>query len=644
MNYKKLKILCLDDSEEDAYIVREQLVREGLVAVFDHVAGEDEFVDKLRATVYDLILSDYNMPAFTGLAALLLSREYCPETPFICISGAIEEDMAVELMHLGAKDYILKDNLSKLPVAIRRTIEETEERETRLEAERLLKESESRYRVLIMSSNDWVWEVDRDWKYCYSSGKTENILGYSADELIGKSPFDLMCGEDAEQVKKAIIRLAEGREVIRDMENWNCHKEGHQVCLLTNGLPMTDNEGNLTGYRGVNKNITGRKINEREIRKLSRATEQSPVSVLITDLQVKITYANQAVSKLSGYSPDELLGKKPRIFSSGEMKEEEYRNLWGTIMSGQEWKGEFHNRKKSGELYWESASISPILNEKGKATHFIAIKEDNTERKRLIAELIEAREKAEASDRIKTAFLNNISHEVRTPLNGILGFAEYIVQPDISQAEKEEYLEILHESSERLISTITNYMDMSLLVSGQMQMKTGQVDLHALVDNIYVQFLPVCRGKKLELVKDIKSTSPVHSATDGALIGKVLTLLADNAVKFTSVGQITIGMSEGDKGVHELFVRDTGPGIDPETERDIFGAFMQADFSGRRKYEGSGLGLSIAKGIMDLLGGEIRFESLQGKGTSFYLTLPAQKYINMKPESLERRAAIKAVI
>jgi PAS domain S-box-containing protein len=643
MNNRKLKILCLDDSEEDAIIVREQLLREGLVAGFVHVVNKSEFVDKLRAKEFDLILSDYNMPAFTGLAALLISREYCPEIPFICISGAIGEDVAVELMHLGAKDYILKDNLSKLPAAIHRTIEEIEERETRLRAERLLRESESRYRDLIMSSNDWVWEIDREWKYCYSSGKIENILGYSAGELIGKSPFDLMCGEEMESVKRAFLRIAEAKEPIRDMENWNCHKEGHLVCLLTNGLPLTDKEGNLTGYRGVDKDITERKIYEQEISKLSRATEQSPVSVLITDLQGNITYANQAVFKLSGFSPEELLGKNPRIFSSGEMTAEEYRIMWETIKSGTEWKGEFHNRNKSGELYWESASISAILNEKGEATHFMAIKEDITERKRLIAELIEAREKAEASDGIKTAFLNNISHEVRTPLNGILGFAEYIVQPDISQTEKEEYMEILHESSERLLDTITNYMDMSLLISGNMRVNAGPVDIQAILENLYRQFLPKCRIKNLELVKDIKSTSGLHNEYDGALIGKAVTLLLDNAVKFTSEGRITIGMDYRN-GEMDLFIKDTGPGIDPGAEGEIFKAFMQEDFSGRRRYEGSGLGLSITKGIVELMGGKIRFESAQGKGSSFYITLPAATDINMKSASSERSVVMAGII
>ncbi|MFN2378911.1 MAG: PAS domain S-box protein [Bacteroidales bacterium] len=643
MNNRKLKILCLEDSEEDAIIVREQLVREGLVARFVHVANKSEFVDKLRTREFDLILSDYNMPAFTGLAALLISKEYCPEIPFICISGAIGEDVAVELMHLGAKDYILKDNLSKLPAAIYRTVREIEEHETRLKAERLLKESEARYRDIIMSSNDLVWEIDRNWKYCYSSGKIETILGYSSDELIGKTPFDLMCEEEVETAQSAFFKIAEVKGILRDFENWYYHKDGHRVCLLSNGLPLTDKEGNLTGYRGVDKDITEPKVYEQEISKLSRATEQSPVSVLITDLQGNITYANQAVLRLNGYSPGELLGKKPAIFSSGEMPESEYRNLWATIKSGKEWKGEFHNRKKSGELYWESASISPILNEKGEATHFMAIKEDITERKRLINELIGAREKAEASDRMKTAFLNNISHEVRTPLNGILGFSEYIVQPDISQEEKEEYLEILHESSERLLDTITNYMDMSLLVSDNMKVQAVPVNIYSLLEKVYRQFLTKCRIKNLEFVKEINLDSGFIMETDGTLLMKALSLLLDNAVKFTCEGRISVG-SVIKSGQLQLFVTDTGPGIEYDAQGSVFKAFMQEDFSGSRKHEGSGLGLSIMKGITELLGGTVRMESVPGKGSAFYIIFPVSAGRDSEKELSERRSLMAAII
>lgn len=643
MNNRTLKILCLEDSEDDAIIVRECLGKEGFAFEFEHVVIESEFIDKLKTGKFDIILSDYKMPAFSGLAALLISREYSPEIPFICISGAIGEDLAVELIHLGARDYILKDNLSRLPAAIHRAVQEMEERETRLRTERLLKESEARFRDIIMSSNDWVWEIDRNWKYCYSSGNTEKILGYSADELIGKSPFDCMCEEEVETAKKAFLKTIEAKGKIRDFENWNYHKNGHRICLLTNALPLTDNEGNLTGYRGVDKDITVRKMYEMEISKLSRATEQSPVSVLITDLQGNITYANQAVLRLNGYSPEELLGKNPGIFSSGEMTETEYRVLWETIKSGKEWKGEFHNRKKSGELYWESASISSILNEKGEATHFMAIKEDITERKRLITELIEARKRAEASDRIKTAFLNNISHEVRTPLNGILGFSEYIVQPDISQEEKEEYLEILNKSSERLLNTITNYMDMSLLVSGNMQVQAGPVNIHSLLEKVYRQFLPGCRVRNLEFVKEIASDSGVLNESDGTLLGKALSLLLDNAVKFTEEGRISFGAGNKD-GELELFVKDTGPGIDPDAQDSIFKAFMQEDFSGSRKYEGSGLGLSITKGITELLGGKIRMESVPGKGSAFYITFPVAEGRYSGKELSERRSLMAAII
>ena len=346
MNKRKLKILCLEDIEDDAIIIRELLSRDGLIFQFDHVSTENEFTDKLKSKNYDIILSDYNLPGYSGIAALLLSKKICPEVPFICISGTIGEDLAVELMHLGASDYIIKDKLSKLPVSIQRALLEVKEHQARIDAEVSLMESEARFRDIIMSSYDWVWEIDRNWKYCYTSDTIWSILGYTNEEIIGKSPFDFMPDDEKEIVGPAFSKIAGEKGIIKDLENWNLHKAGNRVCLLTNGFPIFDDTGNLIGYRGVDKNITDRKLAEEEIRKLSRATEQSPVSVLITDLQGNITYANPTVTRITGYSLEELIGKNPRIFGSGEKHKEEYKNLWATIRSGREWKGEFRKKKR----------------------------------------------------------------------------------------------------------------------------------------------------------------------------------------------------------------------------------------------------------------------------------------------------------
>jgi PAS domain S-box-containing protein len=177
-------------------------------------------------------------------------------------------------MHIGASDYIIKDKLSKLPVSILRALKEIEEHQSRVEAETSLKESEARFRDIIMSSYDWVWEIDRNWEYCYPSDAIGNILGYTNEEVIGKSPFDFMPDDEKEIVGPVFSKIVGGKGIIKDLGNWNLHKDGHRVCLLTNGFPIFDDAGNLVGYRGVDKDITKSKnLNIELIRAKEKALE-----------------------------------------------------------------------------------------------------------------------------------------------------------------------------------------------------------------------------------------------------------------------------------------------------------------------------------------------------------------------------------
>jgi PAS domain S-box-containing protein len=160
------------------------------------------------------------------------------------------------------------------------------------------------------------------------------------------------------------------------------------VALESSGVPVIDQRGVLQGYRGINRDITERKRTEEQLRKLSRAVEQSPASIVITSITGDIEYVNPRTCELTGYTYEEIIGQNPRILKSGEMPAEGYKRMWETIRAGGEWRGEFHNRKKSGELYWEFASISPIRDAGGKITHFLAVKEDVTDRKRVDEERI----------------------------------------------------------------------------------------------------------------------------------------------------------------------------------------------------------------------------------------------------------------
>jgi PAS domain S-box-containing protein len=245
-------------------------------------------------------------------------------------------------------------------------------------------------------------------------------------------------------------------------------------------------------------------------------------------------------------------------------------------------------------------------------------------KKRSIIEqkLIKAKENAEESDKLKTAFLNNISHEIRTPLNGILGFGEFLVGTDISPEEKKEMLAHVQHSSNRLMNTVTNYMDMARIVSDTMEVHKKEFKLQPFFEEVIEKTRQLCAGKQInfEVVSQPENVD-LTLDSDPELIRKILSPLLDNALKFTEKGSIKCGYKVNN-GFVELFVQDTGKEIDSDKLEMIFDMFTQEDTSNTRGYEGSGLGLSIAKGLVDLLGGTISVTSEKGKGSTFTFTVP----------------------
>lgn len=241
------------------------------------------------------------------------------------------------------------------------------------------------------------------------------------------------------------------------------------------------------------------------------------------------------------------------------------------------------------------------------------------------AELRIAKEKAEESDRLKSAFISNISHEIRTPLNGIIGFGQIMAEQDLDNEEKSLYLSVLKNSGDRLLQTITDYMDIARIVSGTQEVNSASFSIREMLYDLYCKYREACAMRNLTfnivLPEEYEETL---LSSDSELISKTLQQLTDNAIKFTNDGEITIGFRmTGEK--HEFFVRDTGKGIASNKLDEIFHMFSQEETSLTRGYEGSGLGLAIAKGVVELLGGEIHVLSEKGKGSVFSFSLPAYK-------------------
>ncbi|MDO8929463.1 MAG: response regulator, partial [Bacteroidota bacterium] len=293
-----------------------------------------------------------------------------------------------------------------------------------------------------------------------------------------------------------------------------------------------------------------------------------------------------------------------------------------TINSGKEWSGEFHNRKKNGELYWEQAFISPIFDSTGTITHFLAIKEDITGRKQSEKELISAKEKAEESNRLKTEFLHNMSHEIRTPMNGIMGFTTLLDDPGISHEKQKQYIKFITNSSSQLLRIIDDILEISQLETKQVKAHKEKVCLNDLLLELFSIFDMKAKEKKIPLYLN-KSLSDKQSLiyTDTLKLNKILGNLLENALKFTSAGFVEMGYQLKNNAI-EIYIQDTGIGINPEKQEIIFERFSQEEKEVTKIYGGLGLGLSIAKENTELLGGKITLKSEKGKGSVFYVTIP----------------------
>lgn len=370
------------------------------------------------------------------------------------------------------------------------------------------------------------------------------------------------------------------------------------------------------------------KASQEQIKLFKQAVDSSSVVITITDVNGKIIYANPYFFKTTGYSSDEVIGSNPRILKSGHQSQEFYKDMWDTILSGKVWIGEILNKKKNGELYWVKAVISPIFDSKGTVTNFVAVKENITGSRQLMEDLLKAKEKAEESDKLKTAFLANMSHEIRTPMNGILGFAELLKEPGLTIDEQQKYIRIIERSGVRMLNIINNIVDISKIEAGLMDIKIQESDINEQIDYIYTFFKPEVEAKGMHLLH--KEGLPKNEAcilTDREKLFAILTNLVKNAIKysengFIEFGYVSSGGSNEQPDLLTFYVKDTGIGIHKDKIDIIFDRFRQVSEGSNRNYEGVGLGLSITKAYVEMLGGKIWVESEEGLGSCFYFTLP----------------------
>ena len=620
------KVLSLEDSDLDFEIISEQLIKAGYNLNISRAETETEFTSLIRSNKYDIILADYNLPQFDAFEALKICNIHCPEVPFICVSGSIGEIMAIELLKNGAVDYVIKDRLERLPFAVKRALDEAKEKKALKLAEEEMKKKEENFRTLTENIPDIIARFDKNLRHIYINPAIEKIAGISPDSFLGKTNEELGMPKEKIALWNENMRYVfeTGKQCLFEFEFET--PTGTQY-FSSRLVPELDEDGKVNTILCVTRNISDNKKAEIALQKSEERLRDILFStadwVWEVDENGKYTYSSQKGIDFFESSQDEIIGKTPFDF----MPEDEAKRvatIFNQIVALREPIKDLENwnNGKDGKKICLLTNGVPIFDNEGHLKGYRGIDKNITERKNAEQELIREKERAEASDRLKTAFMNNISHEIRTPLNGILGFGQILTDPGFSDLDKQGYYGMLNESCDRLLNTVTNIMDISLLASGNQKIIKKEVVLYHLISRISEKFSLFCQQKNIIIsILENPEDRKYSIKTDEELLGKIFHQLIDNAVKFTSYGTITIGC-ERHQNEHHFFVKDSGIGISEEYKDRIFSNFEQEDFASTRKYEGTGIGLSIAKGLIEMLGGKIWLDSEKGKGSTFYFSIP----------------------
>ena len=345
----------------------------------------------------------------------------------------------------------------------------------------------------------------------------------------------------------------------------------------------------------------------------------------ITDSLGNISYVNQRFCEISGYSEEELLGKNHRLVKSNYHTFDFYKELWGTITSGNVWFGTICNCAKDGSLYWVQATIVPFMDEHNTIERYISMRIDVTKQKELEIEALK-------SAQIKSDFLSTMSHEIRTPMSAIIGMTHLLSKTPLNTIQ-DNYLHKIQSSSQHLLNIINDILDLSKIESGNVLIEAIDFRIDSVLQNIKTLISDKIYDKGLKLIFNIDDRLPIHVNGDPLRLGQVLINYANNALKFTEKGTITISIKIIEESEIELVlhfsVTDTGIGLSKQATSKLFQSFQQADMSTSRKYGGTGLGLSISKQLVGLMHGEVGVESEVGEGSSFWFTVPLKKTNNL---------------
>lgn len=515
------------------------------------------------------------------------------------------------------------------------------DQEQNLEYVDKITQSEELFRTTLLSIGEAVIITDINGRIKKMNFLAENLTEWNYQEAAGKMLDEVFFVKEPNSNFNINMSLndviVQGKIVTLSNSAYLISKSKKEIPVSINLAPIKNEKQKITGIVLVFMDITERRKWEDDLLIYSQAFQQSYASIMITGTSGNIEYINPKFTEMTGYLPDEILGKNPRILQVADNDFENFKKLERIIINGQDWCGEVLNRRKDGTYFWVSASISPIKNSNGQVTHYISVKEDITAKKEMELELKKALDRSEESDRLKSSLLANMSHEFRTPMTGILGVAD-ILNEMVTNPKQKEMVDWIIISGKRLMNTLDAVLEIADLESNYSERKKDLIKLTDVANKVYVEYLKKAKDKNIELLLSNADENIFIRSTEKN-VRHILSNLLDNGIKFTEAGKVQL-IIKSEMMNNELFasiqVIDTGIGIDDKYLTVIFEEFRQVSEGFSRSHEGSGLGLSVVRKIVNLLNGQMRVESRVNVGSTFTVRLPAEYgKLDSEPEIIQ---------
>jgi PAS domain S-box-containing protein len=481
------------------------------------------------------------------------------------------------------------------------------------------------------------------------------LTGYTMDEVRGRKPGHLLRGPETDPATVAYMRERIARGEGYSVELLNYTKEGRKYWLFIEVQPIYDAQGRVVNFMAIQSDITERKTAEAELRRsntLQRAIlNGANYAIISADPEGIIVTFNSAAEKMLGYSAEEMIGKlTPAVIHDpaeiaaraaeltlelGQEISPGFDAFTAKARQGRPDEREWTYVRKDGIRFPVMLSVTGLFDENGQVTGYVGIASDITESKRSAAELVRARDAAEAANKAKSDFLAVMSHEIRTPMNAVIGMSGLLLDTKLEPRQR-EYVEAVHNSGEALLEIINDILDFSKIESAQLKLEPHDFEFRVLTDGVIELLAPRAQGKGLEFAAIVAADVPFVLMGDDGRLRQVLVNLLTNAIKFTEDGRVVMRVACARREPNRVRLRfdiiDTGIGIAPDQQVKLFNPFTQADSTTRRQYGGTGLGLAICKRLVELMGGRIGLISAPGSGSTFWF----EADFGCKPQAASR--------